>query len=123
MDRAVTVAVVAYRAVKEMITENTVKCFSLRLTRRCGIRADTHSGRNGGCTCPDKLAINLDHAGIASLDWTKLRVVTHLRDFAPTAVDDIDEALISLSFLDETINCYTGHAFCPSRRVSYFVRV
>jgi hypothetical protein len=55
------------------------------------------------------MTVNFDHASIASLDWTKLRVVTHLRQFAAAPVDNINKALISLSFLDETVNSYSEH--------------
>jgi hypothetical protein len=43
VDRTVTVAVVAYSAVKEMVTENTIKRFSLRVTRCFRIGDDGHS--------------------------------------------------------------------------------
>jgi hypothetical protein len=44
VDRAITVIVITDSAVEKMITENSVKCLSLRLTRRSRIRADSHSG-------------------------------------------------------------------------------
>jgi hypothetical protein len=40
-----------------------------------------------------------------------------LRHFGAAAVDNIDETLISLCFLHDTINCYTEHYYCPPRQV------
>jgi hypothetical protein len=58
-----------------------------------------------------RLAVNFDHAGIARLDWAKLRVITNLRHFAAAAVDDVDKALISFCFLNQTVNCYSEHPY------------
>src|ERR1043165_9078767 len=96
-----------------MITENSVKCLSLLITGRSRIRPHAHSRRNADTTCPNKPAVNFDQTRIAGLDWTKLRVIAHLRDLARTAVDDIDEAFTSLCLLDQTINRDTEHPRFP----------
>src|SRR6266446_2415525 len=99
MDRAITVAVVANRAVENMIAENAVKRFSLGSNRVGRFRIDVDSGRNGGGACPDEFAVNFDHARITRLNGAKLRVVTNLGNLTVGAVDDSDEALISRCFL------------------------
>jgi hypothetical protein len=109
VNSAVAVIVVANGAVEKVVTQHTVKRFSSRIIRRHGIRDDAHSRCNRGSTCPDKTAVNFNHACIARLDWAKLRVVTHLGNLVARAIDDIDETLISSGFLDDSINCYTEH--------------
>jgi hypothetical protein len=118
MNRAVTVVVITNRAVEQMIAEDTVKSLSLRLIGCRGIRDDTHSGCNGSSARPDKTAVNFYHAGVARLDRAKLRVITNLRHFAAATVDDINEMLIRLCFLDQTINRDSEHSYSPSRQIS-----
>src|SRR5689334_3286044 len=101
-----------------MITENSVKCLSLRITGRSRIRPHAHSRRNADSTGPDKSAVNFDQTRIAGLDWTKLRVIAHWWDRARTSVDDIVEAFTSLCLLDETINGDTEHPTSPLSYVS-----
>jgi hypothetical protein len=104
MDRAVAVAVVADSAIEKVIAQNAIHGFALRIIRGGRIRLDIHSLGNGGSTCSGKGAVNLDHAGIAGLDWSNLRVVAHLRDFDLTAVEEIDETLTSPCFVDQAVN-------------------
>ena len=115
MNGAVTVVVVTNGAVKQMVTENAIKRLSLCFTRCRGIGADAHAGRSSSATRSDEFAVNFDDASIARLDWTKLRVVTHLRQNDAVAIYDIDEAFISLCFLVKTINCNSWHLWCHSR--------
>jgi hypothetical protein len=109
MDRAVSITVVADSAIQKMIAKNAIECFALRLRSRRRIRFDAHSRRNSGRTRPGELAIDLDHASVAGLYWTKLRVITNLRQLRATSIDDVNESLIRICVLDGTINCYTEH--------------
>jgi len=46
-----------------------------------------------------ELAVHLDHAGIAGLDWTKLGMIADLRNHESATVDDVDQALPRLDLL------------------------
>ena len=110
MDRAVAIAVVADGTVEEMITQNAVECFSLRSIRGGRIRDHVHSCKNGCRARSNKVAVNFDHTGITRLYWAKLWVVAHLRYLAAATIDDIDEALINLCVLHQTVNRDTEHS-------------
>jgi hypothetical protein len=55
------------------------------------------------------LTIDLDHAGIACLDWSKLRVITDLRNLDARAIDDVNQPFTGLGFLDDTVNRDIDH--------------
>ena len=88
---AIAVTVVADRAVKQVVAENPIERLPLSLTRRSGIRGDTQAWRHSGGAGPRELAVNLNHAGVAGLDWAKLRVIANVGQLNATAVDNIDK--------------------------------
>jgi hypothetical protein len=67
------------------------------------------------------LTVDLDHTGIAGLDWAKLRVITDLRKFGAAAVDDIYQPLARTRFLYHTVNRDTDHESRPFNRFSLIV--
>jgi hypothetical protein len=87
MDNAVTVAVIANCAIQKMVAENSVEGFSLRGIRAWRKRNYIHiidrEGSAGSC----QSAIYLNHAGVASLDWPQLRVITDLGNFNAATID------------------------------------
>jgi hypothetical protein len=55
------------------------------------------------------LTVDLNHAGIACLNWSQLRVITDLRNLAARAIDDVNQPLTGLGFPDPTVNRDTDH--------------
>jgi hypothetical protein len=45
------------------------------------------------------------------LDWSKLRVVTDLRNLAPRAIGDVNQPFTGPRFLDHTVNGDTDHQY------------
>ena len=91
---AVAVAVVANSAVKQVVAENPVERFALCFARRGGICSDIQAWRDSGGARSHQLTVDLDHAGVAGLNWTKLGVVANLRQLNATTIDHVDEQLI-----------------------------
>jgi hypothetical protein len=120
MDRTIAVAVIADRAVKQVVTQDSVERFRLRLLGQFRLSAHRHSRGNGGGACPYQFPIDLDHAGIAGLDWTKLRVITHLREFGTRGVEYVDESFAGLCFNNNTIDCDSQHPYSFSGEISAF---
>jgi hypothetical protein len=110
---AVAIAVITDGAVEHVIAEYPVVRFSLRGVSglRSGVNTESISDRSR--TGPEQLTVNLDHAGIACLDWSKLRVITDLRNLAAGAIDDIYQPFAGPGFLDYTINRDTDHDLRP----------
>ena len=105
MDCAVTVVVVADRAVEHVIAENPVERFPLSGDRPCGSRGNVHPGRDVGGAGPDQFAVHLHHARVAGLNRAKLRVIANLGNFRAGAVDEVNETFIGLRLSGRTINC------------------
>jgi hypothetical protein len=110
---AVAIAVITDGAVKHVIAEYPVVRFSLRGISGLRSGVNTESIRDSSRTGPEQLTVNLDHAGIACLDWSKLRVITDLRSLAARAIDDVYQPFTGLGFLDYTINRDTDHDLRP----------
>ena len=104
MHRAVSVIVVAHRAVKHMILEQTVEGFPLRGISPGGLGLNLHAGGNLGGAGSPKFAVDLHHASVAGLDRAQLRVVANLRNLFPSSIDDIDEVLACLCFLADPVD-------------------
>ena len=113
MNCAVTIAVITDRAVEHVIAEYPVVRFSLRGISGLRFGVNTESTRDSSRTGPEQLTVNLDHAGIACLDWSKLRVITDLRNLAAGAINDVYQPFTGLGFLDYTINRDTDHDLRP----------
>jgi hypothetical protein len=60
------------------------------------------------------LDVDLDHARVACLDWSKLRVITDLRNLAACAIDDVNQPFTGLGSLDHTVNRDTDHDYALS---------
>ena len=99
MHRAVTVVVIADRAVEQMIAEDPVKGFALRSVRARRGRDHIHAVLNEGATGSYQLAVHLHHAGVACLDRSQLGVVTNLRNLNTAAINRVDQALSGLNHL------------------------
>ena len=90
--RAVSVVVIAHRAIEQMIAENAIKRVVLGCLRPRRRSDNVHSLR-GDCSAGSyQLAIYLNHAGIARLDNSQLRVIADLWNACAAAVDYVDEA-------------------------------
>jgi hypothetical protein len=96
--RAVAVIVVADRAVKHMVLEQTVEGFALRGVSPGGFGLDLHPGGNLCRAGAPKLAVDLHHTSIARLNWAELMMVTHTRDLEFVAEEQIDEKFIGFCF-------------------------
>jgi hypothetical protein len=55
------------------------------------------------------LTVDLNHPGIACLNWSQLRVITDLRNLAARAIDDVNQPLTGLGFPDSTVKRDTDH--------------
>ena len=91
MHGAVFVVVVADRAIEQVIAENAIEGFALRYIDALAFGEDNHSSSDGSSAGADQLAIHFHHAGIARLDRTQLRVITHLRNGSAYAVENFDQ--------------------------------
>jgi hypothetical protein len=69
------------------------------------------------------MTVDLDHTGIACLDWSELRVITDLRKFAAAAVDNIYQPLARLRLLRHTVNRDTNHEPRPFKRFSFSLAI
>ena len=88
---AIAVTVVANCAVKQVVAENPIECFALSFTRCGGIRSNTQAWRYLGGASTHELAVDLNHACVAGLNGTKLRVIANLSQLNATAVDHVDQ--------------------------------
>ena len=104
MHRAVAVVVVADRAVKHMVFEQTVEAFPLRGVSPGGLGLHLHVRGNPRGAGAHNLAVHLDHASVARLDRAELMMVTHARDFGVLAKQQIDEKLTGFGFHLLSIN-------------------
>jgi len=110
VDCAVAVVVVVHRAVKLVITEDSVEGLSLRLEclrRSCRHR---HSIQNVYSAGTHKLAISLHQTGVARLDRSKLRVVTHLGKLGANTIEQINQSLVTSCVVDAVVNRHLHHA-------------
>src|SRR5581483_3080790 len=76
MNRAVSIVVVAYRAIEIVVLEDAIVGLTLRDVGPIAGSCNLHAGRNLRPAGPHQPAIDFDHAGIAGFDRTHLRVVT-----------------------------------------------
>jgi hypothetical protein len=88
--RAVSVIVVADRAVKHMVLEQTVEGFPLRSVSPGGLGLNLHADGNLGGAGSPKFAVYFYQTGIARLDRAQLRVVANLRNLLARSIDDSD---------------------------------
>ena len=116
MNGAVAIVVITDRAVEHVIAENAVVCLSLRGIGGLGSCIDDETVGNRSRTGSEKLPANLNHAGVACLNWTKLRVITDLGNFAASAIDNVYQSLTGLGFLDRTVNRDTDHELVPKEQ-------
>jgi len=103
--RAISVIIVAHRAVEHVIAENPVECFPLSGDRPCGSRGNVHPGRDAGGAGPDQFAVHLHHARVAGLNWAKLRVIANLGNFQTDAIKEVNETLVGLRLSGRGVNC------------------
>ena len=114
VNSTVSVIVVAYGAVENVIAKNPIKRLSLRSSGLLCFCEYLHPGRRGCRARSHELPVGLDHACVTRLDRTKLRVIADLRNLHPRSIDDIDQAFTARRFLDYAIDCYPYHRNCPS---------
>jgi hypothetical protein len=91
VNRAVAVAVVADRAIQEMIAQYAVKCLALRSARARRRGDDINAIRGQRAASPGQFAIHLDHTSVAGLNRSKLGVVTNLGYSRTRPVENIDQ--------------------------------
>jgi hypothetical protein len=99
VDGAVAVVIVADRAVEQMISEDAIEGITLRCLRPRWPGFDMGAIDSIGSAGSHKLAVHLNHAGIASLDWTKLRMIADLRNHDSATVEGVDQSLSGLDLL------------------------
>jgi hypothetical protein len=104
VDSAVSVVIIADRAVENVIGENAVERFSLRSAGVLGVCKNLHPGGHCRGARSHEFPIGLYHAGVTRLDRTKLRVIADLRKLHPRSIDDINQALTAHRFLNFTID-------------------
>jgi hypothetical protein len=104
MHRTVAVVVIANRTVEKMIAEDTVKSLALRRIRACRACNYLHTVRSEGAARSYELSIYFDHAGIAGLDRSKLRVIADLRNLDTATIDCIDQVLTGPDRLRLAVN-------------------
>jgi hypothetical protein len=91
MDGAITVVVVADRAVKHVILEQTVESLPLRGIGPDRLGLNNHARSGTGGAGARQLSIDLDQAGVARLDGAKLVMITDTRNLSVPAQEEIDE--------------------------------
>ena len=109
VDCAVAVVVVAHRAVKHVITEDSVECLPLRFAGLCLSCRYRHSIRNDCSAGTHQLSVSLHQARVARLDRTELRVVTHLGKLGANTIEQIDQPLVTYCVVDATVNRHLYH--------------
>lgn len=112
MDGAITIVVVADRAVEHVVAENAIKSFHLCGCCLGGLRRDSHSICGYGRAGSNQSAVHFNNACVASLNRPELRVVADMRNRSATTVDETDEKLIGLGFLRDSVNFYIRHKVC-----------
>ena len=91
MDDAIAVVIIADRAVKHVVLEQTVERLPLRGIGPDRLGLDNHARSGTGGAGARQLSIDLDQAGVASLDGTKLVMITDTRNLGVPAQQEIDE--------------------------------
>jgi hypothetical protein len=79
-----------------MIAEDAVKSFTLRRIRACRGCKHGHAIRGQRATGSNQLAIHLDHARVAGLDGTQLRVIANLWNLNAAPVRNVNQTLPGL---------------------------
>ena len=110
VDGAIAIVVVANRAVEHVIAENAIECFHLRGRRLARIGGDPIPSATAGRAGPHEPAVHFDHAGVAGLNRAELRVIADLGDRPASTVDQIDEKLAGLGFLNDAVNRNLDHS-------------
>ncbi len=85
VDRTIPVVIVADRAVEHVVAEDPVESLPLRGVGPWGLGGNIHAGRNSGRACPDKLPVDLDHAGVACLNRAELGMITNVGNFGASS--------------------------------------
>ena len=96
---AVTVVVVAYRAVQHVIGQQAIERFTLRGVSLWRIRSHAHALLDVHGASTGELSLHFDHAGVARLERAKLRMVTDGRQLHASSLNHVDQTLVSLSFV------------------------
>jgi hypothetical protein len=109
MHCTIAVAVVADRAVEQVIAEDAIEGFALRGISPQRGRGNCHAIYELRSAGTDKLPVDLDHAGIACLNGAKPVVVTHLGKDGPDPVDQFDHPLSRYKLLRSAIDDYARH--------------
>src|SRR5437868_2538069 len=111
MDGAISIIVVADRAIEKVIAENAVESFHLGSGSFRRLRGDAHPIGNFGRAGPDESAIRFHHACVTRLNRTKLRVVADVRNRAARAIEQINQEFIGFGFSNDAVNHNLGHSF------------
>jgi hypothetical protein len=91
----VAVVVVADRAIEQVISQQPVEALFLRRLRSCAPGDHTLSRSGLHAARAHQLTVDLDHAGIAALNRTHLRVIADMRQFVD-AQNRIDKPFAAL---------------------------
>ena len=118
MHRAIAIVVVANRAVEHVVAENPIECLHLRGRCLRGLGGDPHSLCDSSRAGPHQAAVRFNHARVTRLNRTELRVVADVGDRPASTVDQIDEKLVGLGFLNDTVNRNVNHRVSSSQLVA-----
>ena len=66
-------------------------------------------GGNSGRACPDKLPVDLDHAGVACLNRAELGMITNVGNFGASSQKEINETFVRVRFNGQAIKRHSGH--------------
>ena len=69
-----------------------------------------HSVGDSGRASPDQSAVLFHHACVTGLNRAQLRVVADVGDRSTYTLNQIDEELVGLSFLNDTVNHNLDHS-------------
>ena len=103
MNGAISIVVIADRAIEKMITENAIKGFCLRCRSLCRFCGNGHSISDFGCARPNQSAI-LFHTCVTRLNRVELWVIADVGNRSACAVNQIDEKFVELCFLNDAVN-------------------
>lgn len=118
VDFAVSVVVVAHRAVEQVIAENPVEGLGLRSCCAPGVGCHAHAVFGTCPASPYQSAIYLDQARVTGLDWAKLSVIADVRNLVADPAEHLDQQFVVLRRVLPFIDDQVDHV-ASSRHTSY----
>ena len=109
MDGAISIIVVADRAIEKVIAENAIESFHLGSGSLRRPRRDGHPISNFGRAGPGESAVCFHHACVTRLNWAELWVIADVRNRSSCALDQIDEKFVGLRFSNNAVKIDFHH--------------